>query len=72
MILIADGGSTKVDWCLIDKGILVKRIFSKGANPFFRTKEDISEEIRHVLIPDVQPQTLRLFCLRKFLHPPLA
>ena len=53
MILIADGGSTKVDWCLIDKGILVKRIFSKGANPFFRTKEDISEEIRHVLIPEV-------------------
>lgn len=51
MILLADGGSTKVDWCLIDKGELVKQVFTKGANPFFRTREDISEELKTMLLP---------------------
>lgn len=46
MILLADGGSTKVDWCLVDNGKLVKQIFTKGANPFFRTREEISEELK--------------------------
>lgn len=45
-ILIADGGSSKVDWRLVDKGKAVKQIFTKGMNPFFRTKAEISEEIK--------------------------
>ncbi|MFR9166127.1 MAG: ATPase [Dysgonomonas sp.] len=53
MILLADGGSTKVDWCLVDQGTLVKRVFSKGANPFFRTREDISGEIKNVVMPEI-------------------
>lgn len=51
MILLADGGSTKVDWCLIDNGILIKQVFTKGANPFFRTTEDISAELKETLVP---------------------
>lgn len=54
MILIADGGSTKVDWRLIDKGIEIKQIFTGGMNPFFRTQEDISEDIKHSLLPEVK------------------
>ncbi|MEA4975576.1 MAG: ATPase [Paludibacter sp.] len=54
MILLADGGSTKVDWCLVDNGVLKKRVFTKGANPFFRTTEDISSEINHALIPELK------------------
>lgn len=54
MILLADGGSTKVDWCLINHGKLIKRIFTKGANPFFRTREDISEELRLKLMPELK------------------
>jgi N-acetylglucosamine kinase-like BadF-type ATPase len=54
MILLADGGSTKVDWCLVDHGVLKKRVFTKGANPFFRTTEDISSEINHALIPELK------------------
>lgn len=53
MILLADGGSTKVDWCLVDHGVLKKRVFTKGANPFFRTTEDISKEISHSLVPEL-------------------
>ena len=53
MILLADGGSTKVDWCLIDRGELVKQVFTRGANPFFRTSEDIGEELLEVLLPQI-------------------
>lgn len=54
MILLADGGSTKVDWCLVSHGKVVKQIFTKGANPFFRTREDISEELKETLRPAME------------------
>jgi N-acetylglucosamine kinase-like BadF-type ATPase len=53
MILLADGGSTKVDWRLIDNGKLKKQIFTTGANPFFRTREDISAELKADLVPQL-------------------
>ncbi|HPM10546.1 MAG TPA: ATPase [Paludibacter sp.] len=51
MLLIADGGSTKVDWCLIDRGNIVKKVSTSGANPFFRSREDISRELADKLVP---------------------
>lgn len=51
MILLADGGSTKVDWRLVDGNKEIKRILTKGANPFLRTREDIGEELAAVLKP---------------------
>lgn len=51
MILLADGGSTKVDWRLVESGEEIKQIFTKGANPFFRTSEEISQEIKTDLLP---------------------
>ena len=32
MILIADSGSTKTDWCVILNGTPIKRIGTKGLN----------------------------------------
>ena len=43
MILIADSGSTKTDWCVVEKGELVQQIFTKGTNPFFQSEEEISK-----------------------------
>lgn len=54
MILLADGGSTKVHWCLIDKGNTVKEIYTKGANPFSRDSRSISREFQDVLIPELK------------------
>lgn len=51
MIILADGGSTKVDWRLVEGKKQITQIFTKGANPFFRTREDISEEIKNTLVP---------------------
>ena len=54
MILIADSGSTKTDWCVVEKGELVQQIFTKGTNPFFQTEEEISNEIATALLPELK------------------
>ena len=50
MILIADSGSTKTDWCLVDNGVLVKQIFTKGTNHFFQTEDEIRAEVSENLL----------------------
>jgi N-acetylglucosamine kinase-like BadF-type ATPase len=51
MILIADGGSTKTEWCAAEHGKQAQRIITKGMNPYFQTEDEISEEIRSALLP---------------------
>jgi N-acetylglucosamine kinase-like BadF-type ATPase len=53
MILIADSGSTKTDWSVVEKGKLLQQIFTKGTNPFFQTEEEISNEIEKTLLPQL-------------------
>lgn len=53
MILLADSGSTKTDWCLVDHGQSVLQVFTKGTNPFFQTAEEISQEIEKGLMPQL-------------------
>lgn len=53
MKILADGGSTKVDWRLVADGEQIVQVFTKGANPFFRTSEDISNELKEVLMPQL-------------------
>ena len=53
MILIADSGSTKTDWCVVEKGKLIHQIFTKGTNPFFQSEEEISNEIATALLPQL-------------------
>ena len=54
MILIADSGSTKTDWCLVNRNGLIKRAVLQGANPYFRSGEDIGKEIKEVLLPELR------------------
>ena len=51
MIIIADSGSTKTDWCVVNQGTQVKQITTEGTNPFFQTEEEISLVIKHKLLP---------------------
>jgi N-acetylglucosamine kinase-like BadF-type ATPase len=44
MILLADGGSTKTDWRLVDNGGEVACTRTQGANPLFRTPDDLQAE----------------------------
>ena len=53
MILLADSGSTKTDWCVVDNGQAVLTIKTKGTNPFFQTEEEIAQEINSALVPEL-------------------
>lgn len=46
MILIADSGSTKTDWCVVLNGAVIKRLGTKGINPFFQSEEEINRRRR--------------------------
>ncbi len=45
MKLIADCGSTKIDWCLTEDGKVVKQIFTSGMNAVMLTREEMVARI---------------------------
>ncbi len=51
MILIADSGSTKTDWCVARDGYEVARVTTQGINPFFLSDDDIAAIVRGELLP---------------------
>ena len=55
MILIADSGSTKTEWCVADniKGISVQTVLTAGTNPYFQSPEEIAGEIKDTLCPAI-------------------
>ena len=58
MILIADSGSTKTDWCIVFNGTPIKRIGTKGINPFFQSEEEIQQELTASLLPQLPEGTI--------------
>lgn len=53
MKLIADSGSTKTQWCLLDGSKVVNEIFTDGINPFYQTEEEITQEIKENVLSQV-------------------
>lgn len=53
MILIADSGSTKTDWCIDNAPI----IHTTGINPFHLSTEDIQHILTHELLPQLPKET---------------
>lgn len=51
LTLIADSGSTKTDWVLIDRKNVLSNLKTIGFNPYFQTKDQISLEIKEHLKP---------------------
>jgi N-acetylglucosamine kinase-like BadF-type ATPase len=51
VILIADSGSTKTDWRLIDNTKQIHQFGSQGINPYFQDSEQISAILESELIP---------------------
>lgn len=49
MKILSDGGSTKVEWVLSDKGQEIMRCTSKGINPSLLSKEEITAELELVV-----------------------
>ena len=57
MILIADSGSTKTDWCLCNKGAIIQHIQTQGINPYHQSEEAIEEVLREELLPQLKAQS---------------
>ena len=49
MILIADSGSTKTDWCLCNNGTILQSIQTQGINPYHQSEEAIEEVLNKEL-----------------------
>lgn len=52
MKLIAESGSTRTEWVLVEGDQLVHRVFTEGINPFFQARKEISRRIR-LSLPDI-------------------
>ncbi|MDR1739769.1 MAG: ATPase [Bacteroidales bacterium] len=52
MIVIIDSGSTKSDWCLVQKDGEYKIISTEGLNPYFLSSED---EVKNCLEKEIYP-----------------
>ncbi|MDP2338620.1 MAG: ATPase [Bacteroidota bacterium] len=61
MKLIADSGSTKTAWKLIGNSGEIKSIKTLGINPFFRTEEDIFQELEKQLLPETGTEIHEIF-----------
>ena len=53
MILIADCGSTKIDWCVLDNDKLTKQVFTCGMNAVMLTEEEMRKRIGDELVPEL-------------------
>ena len=53
MILIADCGSTKIDWCLLNGNEKVAQIFTTGMNALLLTEEEMTKCIHDELLPHI-------------------
>ena len=59
MKLIADSGSTKTDWVLIDGTTVVARYLTQGINPFHQSGNDILTILRLELLPQLPSDRLQ-------------
>ncbi len=53
MILVADCGSTKIDWCLLNDSKVEKQVFTMGMNAVMLTEEEMRERIAAELVPEL-------------------
>ena len=61
MKLIADSGSTKTSWCLSGEDGFTEYFSTNGMNPFFRSTEDIANEIREKLVPKIDKKINQIY-----------
>lgn len=54
MILIADSGSTKTSWRLIDTDGVVSQAHTIGFNPYYQNTPEIAQILRDTLLPQLQ------------------
>ena len=61
MIIIADSGSSKIDWRLLNKGGSIEQTHTIGFNPYYQPIEDLKKNIREALVPIVKEAVAKIF-----------
>lgn len=61
MILVADSGSTKVDWVAIKKDGSVVSVKTAGINPVFISREEIIDNLKASLLPIVDHRVEKVY-----------
>jgi N-acetylglucosamine kinase-like BadF-type ATPase len=59
-ILIVDSGATKTEWCLTD-GTERQTIYTEGLNPYYHTRESITEVVELNLLPVLEETVEEIF-----------
>jgi N-acetylglucosamine kinase-like BadF-type ATPase len=59
MILIADSGSTKTNWALMEDQRLITSVQTAGMNPYFITSETVEAILRADLVPNIPADFVR-------------
>lgn len=54
MILIADSGSSKTHWVIIENNTVKQEIYTDGINPFYQSEMDIISLIESQVIPELE------------------
>lgn len=57
MIVIADSGSTKTDWCIGNSQTDYRIVQTPGINPFYLSTKEISRQITENLFPQLTEKT---------------
>jgi len=61
MILIADSGSTKTDWRVLDKKRVVAQVRTAGFNPYYQDAPSIAAELQAHLLPYCTGKVTQVF-----------
>ncbi len=61
MIIIADSGSSKIDWRLLANDGTIQQANSPGFNPYYQPLDHLKKSIRESLIPVVQANVKKVF-----------
>lgn len=68
MILIADSGTTKTEWCLISEGGVTETVITSGINPFYQDAANISALLQEEFISVKKFDTIHFYgagCINK-------
>lgn len=61
-LLIADSGSTKTDWVIINNKKATKTITTTGLNPFICSDEDYTNVLEEILLPQIGRSKIDAIC----------
>ncbi len=61
MILVADSGSSKIDWRLLERDGSIRQATTPGFNPYYQPVDHLKSSIRESLVPAVNGTVKRIF-----------